>query len=204
MVRYLDQKGTLHSKERDKLLFWYLQAAMWGRFSGSTETFIDQDFAALEGPGGGVDKLIEQLRLWRGGLRVEPQHFTGWSVGARFYSILYMLTRMGDACDWGNGLPLKAGLLGKMNRLEVQHIFPKSRLYQASSTSRDQKSMLLETSVFLRRTQTSTSAIGCRRNTFLRSKRHILERGPLNGYHQILPSGRLIAIAISCKRARSL
>ncbi len=131
MVRYLDQKGTLHSKERDKLLFWYLQAAMWGRFSGSTETFIDQDLAALEGPGGGVDKLIEQLRLWRGDLRVEPQHFTGWSVGARFYSILYMLTRMGDACDWGNGLLLKAGLLGKMNRLEVHHIFPKSRLYQS-------------------------------------------------------------------------
>jgi hypothetical protein len=129
MVRYLDQKGTLTSKERDKLLFWYLQAAMWGRYSGSTETFIDQDLAALEGPGAGVDKLIEQLRLWRGGLRVEPEHFTGWSVGARFYSILYMLTRMGAACDWGNGLPLKAGLLGKMNRLEVHHIFPKSRLY---------------------------------------------------------------------------
>lgn len=131
MVRYLDQKGVLNGQERDKLLFWYLQAAMWGRFSGSTETFIDQDLAALERPTGGVDKLIEQLRLWRGGLRVEPEHFTGWSVGARFYSILYMLTRMGSACDWGNGLPLKAGLLGKMNRLEVHHIFPKSRLYQS-------------------------------------------------------------------------
>ena len=41
-----------------------------------------------------------------------------------------MLVRMGGAQDWGTGLPLKRGLLGKMNQLEVHHIFPKSRLYQ--------------------------------------------------------------------------
>jgi hypothetical protein len=58
MVRYLDQRsGTLNEIERDKLLFWYVQSGMWGRFSGSTETFIDQDLAALEGPDGGLDKL---------------------------------------------------------------------------------------------------------------------------------------------------
>lgn len=131
MVRYLDQhQGVMGEKERDKLLFWFLQAGMWGRFSGSTESYIDQDLAALEGPDGGLDKLLEQLRLWHGGLRVEPGHFTGWSLGARFYPVLYMLTRMGQARDWGTGLPLKANLLGKMNRLEVHHIFPKAQLYK--------------------------------------------------------------------------
>ena len=131
MVRYLDQhSGPMNETDRDKLLFWFVQAGMWGRFSGSTESFIDQDLAALEGPGGGLDKLLEQLRLWHGGLRVEPGHFTGWSLGARFYPVLYLLTRMGQACDWGTGLPLKASLLGKMSRLEVHHIFPKSQLYK--------------------------------------------------------------------------
>ena len=120
MVRYMDKKsGPLDARERDKLLFWFAQAGMWGRFSGSTETVVDQDLAALEGPKGGLDVLIEQLRLWRGSLRVEPDHFTGWSLGARFYPVLYMLTRMGDALDWGTGLPLKANLLGKMNRLDT-------------------------------------------------------------------------------------
>ncbi len=132
MVRYLDKHpGPLDAKEYDKLLFWYVQAGMWGRFSGSTESFIDQDLAALEGPGGGLDRLLEQLRLWHGGLRVEPGHFTGWSLGARFYPVLYMLTRMGAARDWGTGLPLKANLLGKMSKLEVHHIFSKAVLYQA-------------------------------------------------------------------------
>jgi len=131
MVRYMEGRNeALDAKERDKLLFWFVQAGMWGRFSGSTETFIDQDLAALEGANGGLETLLEQLRLWHGGLRIEPGHFTGWSLGARFYPVLYMLTRMGEARDWGTGLPLKAGLLGKLNRLEVHHIFPKARLYK--------------------------------------------------------------------------
>ena len=132
MVRYLDRRiGPARTqKERDKLLFWFVQAGMWGRFSGSTESFIDQDLAALEGEDGGLDKLLDQLRLWHGGLRVEPGHFTGWSLGARFYPVLYLLTRMGEARDWGTGLPLKASLLGKMSRLEVHHIFPKAQLYK--------------------------------------------------------------------------
>lgn len=131
MVRYLDQRnGSLGEVERDKLLFWFVQAGMWGRFSSSTESVIDQDLAVLHGSNGGLDKLLEQLRLWHGGLRVEPGHFSGWSLGARFYPVLYLLTRMGQARDWGTGLPLKAGLLGKMNRLEVHHIFPKAQLYK--------------------------------------------------------------------------
>lgn len=131
MVRYLDQRsGPMGEKERDKLLFWFVQAGMWGRFSGSTESFIDQDLAALEGPDGGLEKLLDQLRLWHGGLRVEAGHFTGWSLGARFYPMLYLITRMGQARDWGTGLPLKASLLGRMSRLEVHHIFPKAQLYK--------------------------------------------------------------------------
>lgn len=129
MVRFLDQnKGQLDEKQRDKLLFWFAQAGMWGRYSGNTESTIDEDLAALES--GGIDGLLTKLRFWRGGLRVEPEHFTGWSLGARFYPVLYMLTRMGGARDWGTGIELKANLLGKMSKLEVHHIFPKAQLYK--------------------------------------------------------------------------
>lgn len=131
MVRYLEQKsGGLDTVESDKLLFWFAQAGMWGRFSGSTESYIDKDLGVLENEGS-VDRLLAELRLWHGGLSVEPGHFDSWSLGARFYPVLYMLTRMGEARDWGTGLPLKANLLGKLNKLEVHHIFPKARLYTA-------------------------------------------------------------------------
>lgn len=131
LTHYLDRRGGRidDEVERDRLLFWYLQSAMWGRFSGSTESYIDKDLHALEGSEGGLDRLIAELHLWHGSLRVQPDHFGGWSLGARFYPVLYLLTRTGEAKDWGAGLPLKHGLLGKMSQLEVHHIFPKARLY---------------------------------------------------------------------------
>lgn len=131
MVRFLDQQnGILSTKDRDKLLFWYAQAGMWGRYSASTESTIDKDLAALEVQDNKLNNLLDQLRLWHGSLRAEPEHFRGWSLGARFYPVLYMLTRMGEARDWGLGEKLKMGLHGDMNKLEVHHIFPKSRLYK--------------------------------------------------------------------------
>lgn len=132
MVTYLERFSTsFDAVTRDKLLFWFLQAGMWGRFSGSTETRIDEDLAALERQGDPLDNLLQQLRLSQGGLRIEAAHFEAWGRGARFYSVLYLLTRMGEARDWTSGIPLKANLLGKMNRLEVHHIFPKAQLQKA-------------------------------------------------------------------------
>lgn len=132
MVHYVDRrKARLEEIERDRLLFWYLQSAMWGRYSGSTETAIDQDLGLLEELDGGLDRLIDTIKLSRGGLWVEPGHFGGATTGARFYPVLYLLTRVGEARDWGTGLPLKSQLLGRMSQLEVHHIFPKRLLRRA-------------------------------------------------------------------------
>ena len=67
IVRYMDRRdGQLGARERDKLLFWFAQAGMWGRFSASTETVIDQDLAMLEGPNGSLDALVKQLSPFTG------------------------------------------------------------------------------------------------------------------------------------------
>lgn len=46
MTHYLNRRGgtltALDEKERDKLLFWYVNASIWGRFSGATETVLKQ------------------------------------------------------------------------------------------------------------------------------------------------------------------
>ena len=132
MAHYLDRRGGRieHAKELDKLLFWYIESAMWGRYSGSTESFVDRDLRVIEELDGALDRLLQELSLWRGSLRVQPDHFSGWSLGARFYPMLYMLTRVGDARDWGSGVKLTSSLLGKLNALEVHHIFPKALLYR--------------------------------------------------------------------------
>ena len=129
MARYLSGLNRMPTAvERDRLLFWFLHSALWGRYSGSTESYMNRDLERLRT--GGLDALIAELRLWRGSLTVEPSHFDAWSTGARFYPLLYMLTRIGAAQDWGLGIPLKAGLHGSLSRLEVHHIFPRSLLYK--------------------------------------------------------------------------
>ena len=128
MVFYINSKnGELEAKEQDKLLFWYAQSGMWGRFSASSETRLDEDLAVLEGSDGDVDSLIKQLRRSRGSLMVEAEDFT-WGLGARLYPVVYMLTRMGEARDWGNGLKIEGNMLGRNSRLECHHIFPKAQL----------------------------------------------------------------------------
>lgn len=133
MSHYLDRKGGRFDdeNERDMLLYWYLTGGMWGRYSMSTESTLNRDLAAIEELDGGLERLIAELKVWKGDLRVFPAHFAGWSIGARFYPVLYLLTRVGEAKDWGTGLPLKHGMLGKMSKLEVHHIFPKKVLYDA-------------------------------------------------------------------------
>ena len=132
MAHYVDRRGGRldDREEQDRLLYWYLQNAMWGRFSASTESTINQDLHQLENMDGGLDRLLDELRLWRGDLRVKPGHFVGWSIGARFYPVLYLLTRVGEARDWGSGVALKRDMLGRGSSLHVHHIFPKARLYK--------------------------------------------------------------------------
>ncbi len=115
------------STHRDKVLYWYVHSALWGRFSGSTETVLQQDYETAER--GGVDALIATLERVRGGrLVVGPDDFAGATRGARFYPLLYLLTRVDGARDFGSGLELRAEQLGKLTSLQVHHIFPKALL----------------------------------------------------------------------------
>ena len=131
MVRYLkNHSGTLPSNsEWNKLMYWYINTFLWGRYAGSTESVLAQDLNVIEN-GGGLDGLIHLLRQNRGDLTVRPEDFWGWSTGARFYPLLYLLTRVNHARDWGTNLELSNALLGRMSTLEVHHIFPKRILYE--------------------------------------------------------------------------
>ncbi len=133
MARYLDERGCKLSgqQERDRLLYWYVNSFLWGRYAGSTETVLNADLAALQGDGAVLDRLIGALRQSRGDLEVNADDFRGWSQGARFYPLLYMLTRVYDVKDWGTGVPLRNELLGRLAGLELHHVFPKNLLYKA-------------------------------------------------------------------------
>ena len=130
IARYLAQRGGALSNclEQDRLLYWYIHAFLWGRYAGSTESILAKDLKLIENGNGALDQLITALRRERGDLRLNSDDFRGWSKGARFYPLLYMLTRVHKARDWSSGLELSSHMLGKLNRLQIHHIFPKKQL----------------------------------------------------------------------------
>jgi hypothetical protein len=127
------------SAETGRVLFWYVHSALWGRYAGSTETVLNQDYdteivlnqdydtVSRSGVGG----LIRSLERWRGGnLVIDGRDFAGSGRGSRFYPLLYLLTRVHGARDFGNGLPLHSHLPGRPASIQIHHIFPKSALYE--------------------------------------------------------------------------
>jgi hypothetical protein len=119
--------------ERDLMLYWYVHTALWGRFTGSTETVLAQDYETLERSG--IHGLITAVERSRGGnLTIEGHNFEGFGRGSRFYPLLYLLTRVRGAQDLGTGLELKRQMLGHLSSLQVHHIFPKAYLYKAGYT----------------------------------------------------------------------
>jgi hypothetical protein len=118
------------SAETDRVLYWYIHSALWGRFAGSTETVLNQDYDTASRSG--ISDLISSLERWRGGnLVIDGQDFEGFGQGSRFYPLLYLLTRVHGARDFGSGLPLHSHLLGHLTSLQIHHIFPKAVLYEA-------------------------------------------------------------------------
>jgi hypothetical protein len=79
--------------EQDWMLFWHIQSALWGRFPGSVETLLTQDFDTAQRSG--IDGLIESLsrcaRRQPYPSRRTTSRVRHWS---RFYPLLYMLTRV--------------------------------------------------------------------------------------------------------------
>ncbi len=132
LARYSEQHGRQleNQTERDRLLYWYVHSFLWGRHNTATDTVLNQDLGAIEDNDGALDRLISLLRQQRGDLRLDPDDFRGSSRGARFYPLLYMLSRVFGARDWGTGVEIKSSLLGKQSNLQLHHIFPKARLYE--------------------------------------------------------------------------
>lgn len=129
LARFVSDSGgsITDVRTQQRILFWYVHAFMWGRYSGPVETRIRRDLLAVEADG--VDGLIEEIAQWRGSLEVRPDDFVSSSVGARFYPMMYILTRVNDTRDLQNGLSLSHRMLGPHSNLHVHHIFPKARLY---------------------------------------------------------------------------
>ena len=116
MVKYLvDRDGRFPDQATmARLLHWYISVAIWGRFSGPVETTINQDLAAL-GERDPIEALLRNLRFGQGERTITHENFDLNYTTARFYPLLYIMSRIRDSRDWGTGNQLRHHSLGSVD-----------------------------------------------------------------------------------------
>lgn len=142
MVKYLVENGGKFPNQTTmaRLLHWYVSVAIWGRFSGPVETTLNQDLSALS-EAEPVEALLRNLRASQGERKVTQENFDMAYNTARFYPLLYIMSRVQDARDWGTGNQLRHHSLGGGTKLEMHHIFPKSYLRRNGVSAKDANNM---------------------------------------------------------------
>ncbi len=127
---------ALSTEEAQQLRYWALAANAKGRFSrGSSETILDQDLATIRN-GGGVNELIDRLRLQFGRLDITPEELEGRNQRSALFKTMFLAFRAAGAKDWRSHLAIALDHSGSQHRLQFHHIFPKA-LLRGSYTPRE-------------------------------------------------------------------
>ncbi len=117
------------ASEHGKLLYWYLQTSLHGRYASSTVSILAQDLHILEW-GGAMDSLLAQLAREYGDF--DFGRTASAAIAEACASTRYAMTRAGQARSWCTQLALSHTLLGKLSGLQVHFIYPKELLYMHS------------------------------------------------------------------------
>ncbi len=126
LVVYLSKKqGQLTDDEVKGLLFWFFEATIHGRFTGSPETKIDQDLKAIESADS-IKSMVTNLRRDVPSFDITPEMIEGKYQRHSFLPLIFAILREKNAKDWFTGTVLSSTNVGSEHQLELHHIFPKA------------------------------------------------------------------------------
>jgi hypothetical protein len=84
--------------------------------------------------GGGVNELIDRLRLQVGRLDVAPEELEGRNQRSALFKTMFLAFRAAGARDWRSNLTISLDHSGSIHQLQFHHIFPKAVLKAAYSS----------------------------------------------------------------------
>jgi hypothetical protein len=147
MVVYLSLRDGVFPSESIKRRFirWMYIAGIWSRYSGATETKLQQDVALVSGRDRDPTHELEAAILReRGRLTLEASDLVGASVQTAYAKFSYVLARSHEARDWFSGIRLYDKAVGRSNGLESHHIFAKAVLRDAGFQSDEDRRVINE------------------------------------------------------------
>lgn len=109
-------------------LNWFYNAAIWGRYSSSMETRLNQDLTAFSGQRPYLAMIDNVWDLVGKERRVEAEDIRGKGTNSPHFFMMYVLARKNRARDLETGAVISYANFGNNDRIEHDHIFPKSKL----------------------------------------------------------------------------
>ena len=134
LVVFFSKNSHLSDMQEKKLLFWFYSATIWGRYSSSAETKLDQDLDVMIDKQAGtlkdnaIDSMIINCRRDVPDFIVDEDELKETYQLSSFMPVLFALIRKRRSKDWFNGIELSATNVGPDNKIELHHFFPRSVL----------------------------------------------------------------------------
>ncbi len=120
---------------RRRFIRWMFLAALWARYSGSSETKLQQDVALVaNGDPDPVPELEAAILRERGRVVLEEGDLDRATVSSAVAYLVRMVARHRNARDWFTGVPVYDRATGRSAGGENHHVFQKRILDQAGMT----------------------------------------------------------------------
>jgi hypothetical protein len=129
LVAYSSQKDLSATPDTEQgFLYWFYNAAMWGRYSRSSETSLGEDLLCLK-----------EKRPWKALIKnvwqnvgrertLTKDDIINKGINSPIFFMMYIIARNHRARDLETGEIVNYANFGKNNSVEFDHIFPKSKL----------------------------------------------------------------------------
>ena len=132
--------GTFPSETiKRRFVRWFHLAGLWARYSGSTETKLQQDVVLVTGSDLDPTHELETAILReRGRVALEEGDLDGAGISSAVALLGHVVARSRDARDWFTGTRIYDSAIGKSHGTEHHYIFPKALLKNVGITDSKQ------------------------------------------------------------------
>lgn len=137
---HLAQHGGTFPSDAVKRRFvrWLYLAGLWARYSGSTETKLQQDVSMVTGTDRDPTHELEAAILReRGRVALEESDLDRARINSAIALLCHVVARARNARDWFTGTPIYDSAVGVSYGAERHHIFSKTVLKSAEVTDSD-------------------------------------------------------------------
>ena len=128
--------GTFPSETiKRRFIRWLYLAGLWARYSGATETKLQQDVALVaDSDLDPTHELEAAILRERGRVSLEEGDLDRARINSAVALLGQVVARSRDARDWFTGIPIYDPAVGRSHGGERHHIFPKTVLKSAGIT----------------------------------------------------------------------